>query len=120
VWARENPVIGTRPLRRGEFDQGALFSFPLTWLPPWPCSNGSNSASALEFFSAAKEPFLSVPISPKLPDELKLPTAAKLPSLYATEKVPEFVAIHIFPDQVKGLRGSLDVGRTLRGMLDFV
>jgi hypothetical protein len=60
-----------------------------------------------------KDPFLSVPISPKLPEELKLPVAAKLPSAYATEKVPEFVAV--LSAQLNGLSGSRDVGRTLRG-----
>ena len=55
-----------------------------------------------------------------MPEELKLPVAEKLPSLWATEKVPEFVAIHILPAQWNALSGSCDVGSIVRGLPDFV
>jgi hypothetical protein len=86
----------------------------------WFWAKGSNIGPSVSISSRTKEPFLSVPISPKFPEELKLPCAEKLPSLYAREKVPEFVAIHISPAQLKGLSGSAEVGRTWRGMPDFV
>jgi hypothetical protein len=57
-------------------------------------------------FWLTNTPFLSVPISPNKPEELKLPWAIKLPSLWETENVPEFVAIHISPAQSNALIGS--------------
>ena len=55
-----------------------------------------------------------------MPEELKLPVAEKLPSLWATEKVPEFVAFHILPAQWNALSGSWEAGTIVRGMPDFV
>jgi len=60
-----------------------------------------------------------MPISPNKPDDEKLPEEVKLPSVYATENVPEFVAGVIVPSQRNGPSGSLR-GTTSRGAPDAV
>ena len=64
-------------------------------------------------------PFLSVPISPKFPEELKLPVTENELSSYVAVNVPEFVASHISPAQFNGLSGSSLAGLILRALPDF-
>lgn len=73
-----------------------------------------SAAASMLCESAANEPFFSVPTSPKLPAESNFPCAEKLPSLYATENVPEFVAGDISPSQWRGPIGSCDFGAIWR------
>ena len=70
------------------------FALVLIWAFCAPSPPVFASASSPWSSCSTNDPFLSVPISPKLPAgrklELKLPWAEKPLSLYLTEKIPEF------------------------------
>src|ERR1700676_2062041 len=72
-----NPFTGTRPLSLGKSGCCTLAS-------PLSCAASlllNRLSPNRESCSLTKDPFCSVPISPKLPEELKLPCAEKLPLL---------------------------------------
>ena len=76
----------TRPFKRGELPHCCAVMFVFSWLVTpalviWPCFSEDDPVAVTWSSGSRNDPFLSFPISPKLPEELKLPCAEKLPSL---------------------------------------